>query len=70
MTNLSDNEQDVERRQDLGNEPVAGRDPFIDLVRAAALVVVCIWHWAFTVLVWGPTGPSPTSPRGAPEPYS
>jgi hypothetical protein len=42
----------------------SGRDGFIDLVRGASLVVVCVWHWAFTILVWGPDGPSPTNPIG------
>ena len=26
------------------------RDPFVDFVRAASLVVVVLWHWVFTVV--------------------
>ncbi|GAA4545009.1 acyltransferase family protein [Amycolatopsis samaneae] len=40
------------------------RDPFVDWLRATSLVVVVIWHWAFTILRWTPDGPSPTSPLG------
>ena len=28
------------------------------------LLVVVVWHWAFTILRWGPDGPSATSPLG------
>ncbi|MEV7008360.1 acyltransferase [Streptosporangium sp. NPDC051022] len=40
------------------------RDRYIDWLRALSLIVVVIWHWAFTILRWGPDGPSPTSPLG------
>lgn len=40
------------------------RDGFVDFVRAASLVVVVVWHWAFTILRWGPDGPSATNPLG------
>lgn len=40
------------------------RDPFVDLVRAASLTVVVIWHWAFTIIVVGPDGMYPTNPVG------
>jgi peptidoglycan/LPS O-acetylase OafA/YrhL len=43
-----------------------GRDPYVDFLRAASLIVVVIWHWAFTILTWessGPeAGPHATSP--------
>ncbi|AOS62763.1 acyltransferase family protein [Actinoalloteichus hymeniacidonis] len=45
--------------------PSAGhRDRYVDLLRASSLLVVVLWHWAFTILVWGPDGPEATSPLG------
>jgi peptidoglycan/LPS O-acetylase OafA/YrhL len=41
-----------------------GRDAFIDFVRACSLLVVVIWHWVFTILVWQDDGPHATSPLG------
>jgi peptidoglycan/LPS O-acetylase OafA/YrhL len=41
-----------------------GRDAYIDFVRACSLLVVVIWHWVFTILVWKPDGPRATSPLG------
>jgi hypothetical protein len=45
-----------------------GRDAYVDFLRAASLIVVVIWHWAFTILTWeasGPeAGPHATSPLG------
>ncbi|MCK2213965.1 acyltransferase [Actinomadura sp. ATCC 31491] len=43
---------------------VVERDKYVDWLRALSLVVVVGWHWAFTILVWGPSGPEPTSPLG------
>ncbi|MBB2912559.1 hypothetical protein FHS43_003842 [Streptosporangium becharense] len=40
------------------------RDKYVDWLRAFSLLVVVLWHWAFTMLAWGPDGPSPTSPLG------
>ena len=40
------------------------RDPFIDFVRGASLVVVVLWHWVFTVLVWQDDGPHASNPIG------
>ncbi|GJF05260.1 acyltransferase [Pseudonocardia sp. D17] len=40
------------------------RDRYVDLLRAFSILVVVLWHWAFTILVWGPSGPSATSPLG------
>lgn len=46
-------------------EPVpATRDRFVDFVRAGSLVVVVLWHWAFTVLRWEEDGPHATNPIG------
>ncbi|MFD1934666.1 MULTISPECIES: acyltransferase family protein [Nonomuraea] len=40
------------------------RDKYVDWLRAVSLITVVVWHWAFTILVWTPEGPSPTSPLG------
>jgi len=40
------------------------RDPFIDLCRAFSLLVVVLWHWVFTILVWRPDGPRASNPIG------
>lgn len=41
-----------------------GRDPYADFLRAFSLMVVVLWHWCFTILIFGPDGPSATSPLG------
>ncbi|MFC7658481.1 acyltransferase family protein [Pseudonocardia benzenivorans] len=45
-------------------EGLVARDRYVDLLRAFSILVVVLWHWAFTILVWGPSGPSATSPLG------
>lgn len=40
------------------------RDRFVDFVRSLSLVVVVVWHWAFTILVWQEDGPHATNPVG------
>jgi len=40
------------------------RDPYVDFLRALSLLVVVVWHWAFTILGWSPDGPWATSPLG------
>ncbi|SDJ92125.1 acyltransferase family protein [Nonomuraea jiangxiensis] len=40
------------------------RDKYVDWLRALSLIVVVLWHWAFTILQWKPHGPEPTSPLG------
>ena len=40
------------------------RDPYVDWLRAVSLIVVVVWHWAFTILRWGPDGPMATNPLG------
>ena len=41
------------------------RNPYVDWLRAFSLIVVVLWHWAFTILSWNPeTGPHATSPLG------
>lgn len=49
------------------NSPEPGRverDKYVDWLRALSLIVVVVWHWAFTILDWKPDGPEPTSPLG------
>lgn len=40
------------------------REPYVDFLRAVSLLVVVLWHWAFTILRWTPSGPQPTNPLG------
>jgi hypothetical protein len=40
------------------------RDPFVDFVRAFSLIVVVVWHWAFTIVIWEDDGPHATNPIG------
>lgn len=44
--------------------PVVSRDRYIDFLRAGSILVVVLWHWAFTILIWLPDGPRATSPLG------
>jgi peptidoglycan/LPS O-acetylase OafA/YrhL len=40
-----------------------GRNAYVDWLRALSLIVVVVWHWAFTVITWHEdNGPSATSP--------
>lgn len=41
-----------------------GRNPYVDWLRAFSLIVVVLWHWAFTILQWRANGPHATSPLG------
>jgi hypothetical protein len=40
------------------------RDPFVDALRAGSLLVVVVWHWAFSYLVWKADGPHSSNPIG------
>jgi peptidoglycan/LPS O-acetylase OafA/YrhL len=42
----------------------SGRNAYVDWLRAISLLVVVVWHWAFTILYWRPDGPHATSPLG------
>lgn len=42
----------------------AHRNAYVDLLRAVSLIVVVLWHWAFTILSWRADGPHATSPLG------
>jgi hypothetical protein len=44
--------------------PTVQRDKYVDWLRALSLVVVVVWHWAFTILQWKDGVPEPTSPLG------
>ncbi|WP_117215608.1 acyltransferase family protein [Allorhizocola rhizosphaerae] len=44
--------------------PARPRDPYVDFLRALSLMVVVLWHWAFTILEWRVDGPHATSPLG------
>jgi hypothetical protein len=47
-----------------GGNAIAARDEFIDFCRAFSLLIVVLWHWVFTIVVWGARGPSANSPLG------
>jgi hypothetical protein len=36
----------------------------VDWLRVVSLIVVVLWHWAFTILRWSPEGPRATNPLG------
>lgn len=40
------------------------RDEFIDFCRAFSLIVVVMWHWVFTIVVWDDSGPTASNPIG------
>lgn len=42
----------------------APRDAYVDFLRAFSLIIVVLWHWAFTILEWRDDGPHATSPLG------
>ena len=42
----------------------ARRDPYVDLLRALSLLVVVVWHWVFSVIVWRADGPHASNPIG------
>jgi hypothetical protein len=47
-----------------GHGPGDGRDRWLDLLRAASLAVVVLWHWVFTIIRWAPDGPHASNPIG------
>ncbi len=32
--------------------PLFERDLYVDFLRAGSILVVVLWHWAFTILIW------------------
>lgn len=40
------------------------REPFVDFMRAFSLIVVVLWHWVFTIVVWEDDGPHASNPIG------
>jgi len=43
---------------------MAERDPYVDFLRSASLVVVVVWHWVFTILIVSTDSVTPTNPIG------
>jgi len=43
-------------------EQTPQRDRYVDWLRALSLIVVVLWHWAFTIVDWRADGPHATSP--------
>jgi fucose 4-O-acetylase-like acetyltransferase len=41
------------------------REPYLDGLRAFSLLVVVLWHWVFTVIVWKADGPHASNPIGS-----
>ena len=57
--------QFVQWAREMGRAPRSKmRDPYADFLRSFSLVVVILWHWAFTILIWNDNGPMATSPLG------
>jgi uncharacterized membrane protein YcfT len=48
-----------------GAQTPLARDGYVDFLRGFSIVVVVLWHWAFTILQWTPAGPVATSPLGS-----
>jgi hypothetical protein len=48
-----------------GDVAPAARDGYVDFLRAFSILIVVLWHWAFTILQWTPVGPFATSPLGS-----
>ncbi|MGQ0826682.1 MAG: acyltransferase family protein [Actinomycetota bacterium] len=42
----------------------SARDPYVDFLRAASLLVVVVWHWVFSLVAWAPDGPHSMNPIG------
>jgi peptidoglycan/LPS O-acetylase OafA/YrhL len=47
-----------------GASATVRRNAYVDFLRALSLVVVVVWHWAFTIVDWRADGPHGTSPIG------
>lgn len=45
-------------------EPKTARDRYADFLRAFSLIIVILWHWCFTILLWRDRGPTATNPIG------
>ncbi|HVF74735.1 MAG TPA: acyltransferase [Acidimicrobiales bacterium] len=41
------------------------REAYLDALRAFSLLIVVVWHWVFTVIVWQHDGPHASNPIGA-----
>jgi len=40
----------------------ATRNAYVDFLRAFSLLVVVMWHWVFTIVIWSDDGPHATNP--------
>ncbi len=40
------------------------RDLLVDTLRALSLLMVVVWHWVFTILIWEADGPHASNPIG------
>lgn len=40
------------------------RDHYVDSLRSFSLLIVVLWHWAFTVVIWEADGPHAGNPIG------
>jgi peptidoglycan/LPS O-acetylase OafA/YrhL len=40
------------------------RNAYVDFLRAFSLLVVVLWHWVFTIVIWSDDGPHATNPIG------
>ncbi len=40
------------------------RNAYVDFLRAFSLLVVVMWHWVFTIVIWSDDGPHATNPIG------
>ncbi|MCB1001471.1 MAG: acyltransferase [Acidimicrobiales bacterium] len=45
-------------------EGTSERNAYIDFLRALSLIVVVLWHWVFTIVLWRDDGPHATNPIG------
>lgn len=47
-----------------GVDTPAARNAYVDFLRAFSLIVVVLWHWVFTIVIWRDDGPHATNPIG------
>ncbi|MEV6524137.1 acyltransferase [Longispora sp. NPDC051575] len=46
----------------MATDTPAERNRYVDFLRGFSLIVVVVWHWAFTIIRWRVDGPHATSP--------
>ncbi|MEZ5251460.1 MAG: hypothetical protein R2713_20280 [Ilumatobacteraceae bacterium] len=47
-------------------EGTSERNAYIDFLRALSLIVVVLWHWVFTIVLWRDDGRTPPTRSGSP----